>query len=196
MHGHCILPNCPESPIGNWENIRHAALVSMCVPHTIGVYSCLVLSLHALLVISAAAKCHRSKYRHRRGEFHIFLLANSSGNGKYIGRPIYRRRHGPGRKSGLRRVTIRRRTPIVPYRKHAHKRAPMSSRCHRNRAESREEHNRRKGKAIELTLRLPPRCSASRSFCSLYLYPIWQPASHSLPAPGHPTAGLWRLASI
>src|ERR1700757_2906765 len=62
MHAHCILPNCPESPIGNWEKIRHApqraaqpALVSMCVPHTIRVYSCLVLSPHALLVISAAA---------------------------------------------------------------------------------------------------------------------------------------------
>src|ERR1700757_4881637 len=75
MHAHCILPNCPESPIGNWENIRHApqraaqlALVSMCVPHTIRVYSCLVLSLHTLLVISAAAKCHRWKYRHWRGD--------------------------------------------------------------------------------------------------------------------------------
>src|ERR1700745_2903358 len=39
MHAHCILPNCPESPIGNWKNIRHVpqraaqpALVSMCVP--------------------------------------------------------------------------------------------------------------------------------------------------------------------
>ena len=103
MHAHCILPNCPESPIGNWENIRHApqraaqpALVSMCVPHTIRVYSCLVLSLHTLLVISAAAKCHRWKYRHWCGEFHIFLLANSSGNGKYIGRPIIADATGQG----------------------------------------------------------------------------------------------------
>jgi hypothetical protein len=101
MHAHCILPNCPESPIGNWENIRHApqraaqpALVSMCVPHTIRVYSCLVLSLHTLLVISAAAKCHRSKYR--CGEFHIFLLANSRRNGKYIGRPIIADTTGQG----------------------------------------------------------------------------------------------------
>jgi hypothetical protein len=73
-----------------------AALVSMCVPDTIRVYSCLVLSLHAPLVISASRQCHKSKYRHRRGEFHIFLLANSSGNGKYIGRPIIADATGQG----------------------------------------------------------------------------------------------------
>jgi len=64
--------------------------------HTIRVYSCLVLLLHALLVISAAAKCHRSKYRHWCGEIHIFLLANSSGNGKSIGRPIIADATGQG----------------------------------------------------------------------------------------------------
>src|ERR1700747_2596791 len=103
MHALCVLPNCPENPIGNRENIRHApqraaqpALVSTCEPHTIRVYSCLVLSLHALLVISAAAKCPRSKFRHWCGEFHIFLLANSSGNGKYIGRPIIADATGQG----------------------------------------------------------------------------------------------------
>jgi hypothetical protein len=90
------------SRIGNWENIRHTpqraaqpALVPMCVPHTIRVYSCLVLSLHALLVIFAGRQCHRSKYR-LGGEFHIFLLANSSGNGKYIGRPIIADATGQG----------------------------------------------------------------------------------------------------
>jgi hypothetical protein len=34
-------------------------------------------------------------------------------NRQYSGRPIYRRRHGPGRKSGPRRVTIRRTTPVM-----------------------------------------------------------------------------------
>src|ERR1700758_383866 len=81
------------------------ALVSMCVPHTIRVYSCLVLSLQALLVISAAANAIDRNIV-IGGEFHIFLLANSRRNSKYIGRPIYRRRHGPGRKSGPRCVTI------------------------------------------------------------------------------------------
>jgi len=104
-------------------------------------------------------------------------------NRQYSGRPIYRRRHGPGRKSGPRRVTIRRTTPVMSLSQTRHKRAPMSSRCHRNRAESRKEHDRRKGKAIELTLRLP-RCPALRSFCSLYLYLTWLLASRSLPAPG------------
>src|ERR1700745_1643012 len=41
-------------------------------------------------------QCHSSKYRQRRGEFHIFLLANSSRNGKYIGRPIIADATGQG----------------------------------------------------------------------------------------------------
>src|ERR1700747_2909706 len=63
---------------GMFRSAPHSPPLCPCAcPNTIRVYSCLVLSLHALLVISPAAKCHRSKYRHRRGEFHIFLLLAS-----------------------------------------------------------------------------------------------------------------------